>query len=668
MQTMNIGQSLPPQTGPEQTPALRDGQMVYAKINKIYSNQTAEISIGANKYTAMLDAPIAVGERYWFQVQQTGDTTALKVLPGNGGSQSIKDMAIQLLQHLSIHSSKESMLLAQFFVKNQMPVTKEEFSQALQFLSMPEKSNQVLNVLKTMHSLNLPMNESIFKALFSLEEKMPMHTSIQTLMHALEMPENEAEQNLKGVLSYMMESPADKVAERGLKKLYSTWLASKGELKDHLFRILQNIGMFPKNSRQEDVIMDALIDMAKSGRIVKNPSIQEAALLLGQLNKNEGIQEKQIELVSQLRNKINERIVHTPQSSDEYKLWKSLKQLWEQTNMNSHTGHTVVRSSGEQTRQSTSSRITAAGNQPMQASMNIVPSAKQLLLYIQSTVNEISSSKENLQILSKSAGAENGYRLPKQQIINLLSKSEVSPMEDVYNHWDRQLITKVLYAERQQLQQPSSALIGNEIKQAIRLLGLGFEHYLAHTEKGSAIKEQELMTLKPLLMKVLAETQNPAVKEHAEQLLNKITGQQILSNQTGPLQHFFMQIPFSFGHFRSDVSMQWSGRESSNGEIDPSFCRVLFYLDLEHLNETVIDMVVQNRVMKIEIKNEHANVLKKISSPYMKICKEKLEEIGYKVSGVSFEEPANDFSIQDQVDLGKLLEGQPSYNGVDIRI
>ena len=28
--------------------------------------------------------------------------------------------------------------------------------------------------------------------------------------------------------------------------------------------------------------------------------------------------------------------------------------------------------------------------------------------------------------------------------------------------------------------------------------------------------------------------------------------------------------------------MQWSGRKKENGQIDPSFCRVLFYLELEN--------------------------------------------------------------------------------------
>ena len=41
-----------------------------------------------------------------------------------------------------------------------------------------------------------------------------------------------------------------------------------------------------------------------------------------------------------------------------------------------------------------------------------------------------------------------------------------------------------------------------------------------------------------------------------------------------------------------------------DGKIDPDFARILFYLDLESINKTVIDMQVQNRVVTVTVFNE----------------------------------------------------------------
>ena len=58
-----------------------------------------------------------------------------------------------------------------------------------------------------------------------------------------------------------------------------------------------------------------------------------------------------------------------------------------------------------------------------------------------------------------------------------------------------------------------------------------------------------------------------------------------------------------------DLTLQWNGRRKANSnEIDPAFCRVLFYLELETLQETFVDMQVQNRIITITVMNENQNL------------------------------------------------------------
>lgn len=48
--------------------------------------------------------------------------------------------------------------------------------------------------------------------------------------------------------------------------------------------------------------------------------------------------------------------------------------------------------------------------------------------------------------------------------------------------------------------------------------------------------------------------------------------------------------------------MEW--KNEKDGKIDSNYARILFYLNLEALKETVIDMQVQNRIVSIYVYNE----------------------------------------------------------------
>lgn len=60
--------------------------------------------------------------------------------------------------------------------------------------------------------------------------------------------------------------------------------------------------------------------------------------------------------------------------------------------------------------------------------------------------------------------------------------------------------------------------------------------------------------------------------------------------------------------------------------IDPDYCRVLFYLDLDALQHMIVDMQIQNRIMTIHVTNEHTD-LTVIAAPLIGILKEKCSRI-----------------------------------------
>ena len=114
------------------------------------------------------------------------------------------------------------------------------------------------------------------------------------------------------------------------------------------------------------------------------------------------------------------------------------------------------------------------------------------------------------------------------------------------------------------------------------------------------------------------------------------------------------------------MTIKWEGKKKADGKIDADFCRVLFYVEMPRLKQTVIDMQVQNRIVYLHIAAEIPGpLLKKISSPAVDSLKEALEAGGYRLSGVSFKEPAA--VEKEKPPLARIMDND-RYMGVDIRI
>jgi hypothetical protein len=205
------------------------------------------------------------------------------------------------------------------------------------------------------------------------------------------------------------------------------------------------------------------------------------------------------------------------------------------------------------------------------------------------------------------------------------------------------------------------------LKSGIQTLGLSHESESFDMIKGKVSNEgARVENVKSLLIQLLNEDIPAKVKDSAEALLNRLTGIQLMSSDTTPVQQIVMQIPLVLMNKQTDLTIQWNGRKDANGKIDPSYCRVLFYLDLEHMNETIIDMQIQNRIMKITIINDHENI-KHLSSPYIASLKDSLQKLDYQLSNVSFQTQADRAVVKTK----KATISSPltsSYSGVDIKI
>ncbi|MFC3882591.1 hypothetical protein ACFOU2_03450 [Bacillus songklensis] len=207
-------------------------------------------------------------------------------------------------------------------------------------------------------------------------------------------------------------------------------------------------------------------------------------------------------------------------------------------------------------------------------------------------------------------------------------------------------------------------------KYILQSLGLEHEREINQYFKSGDDKalKGEFPSLKALLLQFQHQHGSGEERELVDPLIHKITGYQLLTREDGPVTSMYMQLPVLLGKEVYDVSMQWEGRQKGNGEIDPSYCRILFYLHLAHLKDTVVDVTVQNRIVNIAIINDHP-CLSALTKKLGAALKENLSAIHYHLSDIKVVK-----SVQEQKNRGFLTKRAPvyqqtsPYSGVDLKV
>ncbi|AIQ59246.1 hypothetical protein [Paenibacillus borealis] len=206
---------------------------------------------------------------------------------------------------------------------------------------------------------------------------------------------------------------------------------------------------------------------------------------------------------------------------------------------------------------------------------------------------------------------------------------------------------------------------------------LGAEHEQQAVRGGSAAAalpgasggaEDAAGTLKGVLLQVLGSSEAPpAVKEAAGQLVQQLTGQQLLLNtdRTAPFAQVTMFLPLRGPDGQETASVHIQSRRGRKGELDAANCRLWFDLDMKQLGQTMVDVQVVDRIVSLKLHNNEPWVLELLEGRREDI-KTAVESIGYQLSSLRTE-PLPELSAAAAP--AKQSDYVPdSYKGVDYRI
>lgn len=593
------------QTNKSLSQSFKSGQLVIGKIIKLFPNQRAEVQIGSQKMIAALDVPLKTGQQYWLQVQPGDEQIKLKVLNTSGVNAGANLTAEQILSHLSMPTTKESIALAEFLIKNQLPILKSTFQDAAQWLKMSGDQNGALNVIKKMMVGNMPFVEDVFKALRSQESPQPLYELLTRLRQELKVtPSTNVTSQLTVVLNQIGEPLQEKLTADGLQKVLALWSNPKGtdELRAGAFTLLQLSGVFSEEQSTSEVSEKFLVTLSK-GDTGESPILKEGQKLLAAY-------------IQSLENG------HRPNAE---KLLQAIHTLSSSSEESANAERTLLQ-------------------RPAVLAGNLLHAA----------LTESGQIETIIKLLSHTSQVDEAKAKLTANLLNTVENQVTSGLSRNAN----MAAQYILENDFQYVDLSKGAVVAPFLKEMTKILGLNLEHALA--SQAEELSEAELTALKPLLMQLRNESHATGLKELAEQVINRVTAQQLMSYEAGPIQQLFMQIPLP--NHQSDLTLEWSGRRTKDGNIDPNYCRILFYLDLAQLKETVVDMQIQNRVVKVSVYNQHSELLEQAAHPFVALLRSKLEQQEYKLSGVVFEketkresapavEPATRTEVYSRMDI-----------------
>ena len=598
--------------------------MFQGTIKKLYPDQMAEIQVGGYKLVAKLEVPLVAGDSHFFQVARTGAQTELKVVTGPmGQAASPQQQMGQLLQSMNLPQTKEMQQVMRHFMKAQLPITREQLLQAetwLKALPQGTTKQEALGAMQRMVELRMPFTNEVFQALVYGAKTEGMSAALHHFMGRL-ANEASVDGTLKASLTTQLQTIAKPLdAETGgvlLARAVSSLVDASAPVASrlHSLALLQEAEILPRSATLSNWRTPLNADVL--------PSTQAGQLIGRVLSAGP---EASGQAIQQVRTYLQAEALLTADQKGQ------LLQMIDRFTKLPQTKQTLE----------------VFAHQLQDRLLQAFSANNDSRLFLQND-SGLTAKDQILSLLKPDAMTSNGALM--RNLVRISAES-AQPAHQA-------MLTEAEVLVR-------NAVDGKAMEQAVKtvLKGLGISYEAALNSKAGDVPALA-QSIKPQLLTLLQDTQiSPPLRESAEVLMARLNGMQLMSGENGHQHQLVMQVPLEFFGRRMDATLQWNGRMGKDGKIDANFARVLFYLDMASLQETVIDMQVQNRIVTITVFNEDPR-LDMLAEPLKQSLRSGLGEKEYQLSGLFVKQFEKTLSKKDtensKKDAGK-------WNGVDIRV
>ncbi|MDZ5471945.1 hypothetical protein SM124_09315 [Bacillus sp. 31A1R] len=265
------------------------------------------------------------------------------------------------------------------------------------------------------------------------------------------------------------------------------------------------------------------------------------------------------------------------------------------------------------------------------------------------------------------------YKPTEQKIMHFVGKESLA-MEG--RSTSQQLLGQFEQAARGFVQQEPSA---RSMFEAVRSMGLNHDSELANSlvfkngdQSQQEQNQQHQQNLKAILMKLQGEEAGTRVAQQAEQALNNLTGQQLLSksDSSGTMQSMLLNLPMMLGGKPENIQVYVNSKNEGQ-QVDWENCSLYFLLETKRLGDVGIMLSSTDRNLSITIKNDKPGFKEKME-PIAGLAKEKLKEVGYNVGSINFTRmtPINSVPANETQPTNESKPQRPVFTekGMDFKI
>ncbi len=626
--------------------ALRQDQVFHGTIKQLYPDQMAEVQVGNQKLMAKLEVPLKAGDAHFFQVTATNPQTELKVVTGPMSQTMTQTQQMnQLLETMNLPKSSEMQQVLSHLMKAQLPISKEQLLSAeawMKNLPAGVDKNNALQALQRMVELKMPFNNTVFQALTQGAKTDGMSANLANLAQLLanQTGGNEAlKSNLLQQINQIAKPLNNETGGVLLARATQTLMDSSAPIATKLqaLTVLKEAGIVPNNATLQNWQSANQTATTQSAQMQAQPT--QGSVPTAQ---TPTLPAQAGPMIQQLANTSPEQL---KPMLDQVKAWVNNESLLTQ-NQKQQIQQLIARF--EQIPPSKQAIEVFAKQMQDQLTKAFSDNTTTRLF----TQNEqgISAKDQLLSLLKPDANAMQNDTLLR----NLVRVTQDSPQP--------QMQSALTQAEAQVQSAADSKAMEQAIKTVLKGLGVSYEATLANKAGDVQAVAQQM---KPQLLALIQDMQTPpALRDAAETVMARLNGMQLSSGENGHQHQLVMQVPLEFFGKKMDATLQWNGRMKDDGKIDANFARVMFYLNMENLAQTVIDMQVQNRIVTINVYNDIPQ-LDTLAMSLKGALKAGLLEKEYMLSGV-FIKPFGEQHVKNVTKNSNQPEEQ--QGGVDIRV
>jgi len=680
---------------------LRVGQVVRGVVLQQFPNNEATVSINGVQVRAKLEVPIMEGQASLLQVQPDSKGGQVHLKQVDPTALGLQDPMKDILKALSLPDKQWANELIKDLRKEGFALNKETaaaFQRAAQLMPAGVNQEQWMNAAATAFKRGLPMSEASIAAIHQLQSGAPAHQLLDQLRGQLSTLLQSNSATTSNSLIMQLASLLDEGAE--LLRQLSGQPAGAGQLQQGNGSSASS----PAAAQQHNAGMQTAASTVQqhTSATVLQTSEPSQSSTMQQMNGQAASTTQQQAASGQTSAMTNQAASVNNQGNSANLLPQLLKwlgvsheaalgkQIMQQpAAATAQVGQTVLQHGQMAQTQSSLQSGTAvspaqqmAQQQVLQSHISTAQGAQQ---GAQPTSQQSPGNQLTMPTTASTAQSSAATQLAPQarvdQAINQAPQQGAQPAAASQPPAGAQTSLQVDQGAVTSSQQQTHGIASQTGIQQAPAVGQQESAQVQQT----AITSQQMMqqtshdNVKSAILQLLGQPDVSAqIKETAQQLLHAITGQQLMlsaERNHSVFSHITMFIPIKDASNGQTASVHIQTRRDRRGELDSENCRIVFDLQMKSLGPTLVDMSIVNKIVSLNLWNDHPAVAPIVDSLKPEIS-EALYDHGYMLSSVR----ATPIPIKEE-EAVRQEEGRPviippdidqlsstRYKGVDFKV